>query len=67
MSTSFTHCKKNHPLIWYWDDTECPVCQAQAVIDDMKETVEDMESSLYDAAIELERLRSRVSNLEDEI
>ena len=66
MSTRFTHCNEKHPLIWFWDDTECPACNALSVIEDMKETVEDMEASLYDAAIELERLRSRVSDLEDE-
>lgn len=66
MSTTFIHCNSKHPLIWFWDDTECPACQAASVQEDLQELIEEMESSLNDAATELERLRSRVSDLEDE-
>jgi len=67
MSTRFIYCQAKHPLIWYWDDTECPACSAINEQDELKELIEEMESSIYDAAIELERLRSRVSDLEDDV
>jgi hypothetical protein len=67
MSTAFIHCNREHVLIWFWDDTECPACEAIKMQEELREVFEDMESSLYDAATELERLRSQVSDIEDDV
>ena len=61
-----TNCNQHHPPIWYYDDDLCPLCNAYEEIEEKNSELLEMIEKAYDSDIELERLQSKVSELEDE-
>ena len=66
MSCTFTYCNEEHPPVWYFDDTQCPVCRVLMIQEESKELIEEMETNLYDATAEIDRLQGKISDFEDE-
>ena len=61
-----TNCNQHHPPIWYYDDELCPLCSAYEEIEEKDSELLEMIENAYDSDIELERLKAKVSELEDE-
>ena len=61
------YCKSKHSLIWYFDDTVCPVCQSLSDQEEIQELTDEMETTLFDAASEINRLQGLIAELEDGI
>ena len=67
MRVSLIHCKEDHPLIYHFDDDECPVCLSLSERDEMRDSVEEMEEKLLRSATEIDHLEDKIANLEARI
>ena len=61
-----TNCNQHHPPIWFYDDDPCPLCCAYEEIEEKNSELLEMIETRYDSECEIERLRARISDLEDE-
>ena len=67
MRVSLIYCKEEHPLIYHFDDVECPVCLTLSERDEMRDSVEEMEEKLLRSASEIDHLEDKIANLEARI
>ena len=67
MKVSLIHCKEEHPLIYHFDDVECPVCMTLSEREEALEAVEELEERLLRSATEIDHLEDKIANLEARI
>ena len=65
-NVSLTNCNVGHEPVWYYDDTNCPVCTAKQLIEDLEGDLQELREQLYDMELDYERAKSRLSELGDE-
>lgn len=61
-----TNCNHSHDPVWYYDDMSCPVCSAKQVIEDLESDMQELREQFYDVELEVERLKTRLSEVSDE-
>jgi len=62
---ALTVCNDKHEPIWFFDDKRCPMCKLKFLVADIEDDLQELREQYYDAELEIERLRSRVSDLEE--
>ncbi len=42
IDSCINRCKKDHPVIYFWE-SKCPLCEALSAVDDLNERIEYLE------------------------